>query len=226
MTKEIPQCENWLPSKTIADVQPIAGADRITAYRINGWYVVDQIGRFTVGETVLYIEPDAFVPHSLAPFLSDGKEPDVYEGITGQRLRTKRLNGVYSQGIILPNTFPNKNVGDDVTDELGIVKWEKPIPASLQGLAKGQFPSSCPKTDEERVQNLMAEWHDYVPHAWEVTEKLEGMSTTFGLDGDEFVCCSRNLSLQEAWHSVQWQFARLQRLEEKMRELALKNIFI
>jgi len=41
--------------------------------------------------------------------------------------------------------------GLDVTEMLGIQKWEAPIPAQLQGQAAGMFPTSLiPKTDQER----------------------------------------------------------------------------
>ena len=38
--------------------------------------------------------------------------------------------------------------GSDITDILGVEKYELEIPAQLQGLVKGSFPSFIHKTDD------------------------------------------------------------------------------
>ena len=87
----------------IAEIKEIEGADKICSYGILGWYVTDQIGKYKVGDLVVYVEADAFVPNSLAPFLTkEGKEPKVFNGVLGERLRTVKLRGVLSQGLLLP----------------------------------------------------------------------------------------------------------------------------
>ena len=156
--------------RKIAEVRSIENADKIQAYRVDGWFVVDSVDKYKVGDLVTYIEIDSFVPHELAPFLSKGKEPREFEGVKGERLRTIRLKGQVSQGLLLPIThevnvawshnffnfegFKPLEEGDDVTATLGILKYEKPLPAALTGTAKGNFPSFIPKTDQERIQNL------------------------------------------------------------------------
>ena len=158
--------------RPIREIKSIPGADAICAYRVDSWWVVDSIGKYAVGEMVVYCEPDSWIPHELAPFLSKGQEPREYDGIKGERLRTVKLRGQVSQGLILPithelqvefsHTFQNfegarsLDEGDEVTEMLGIVKYEPPVPACLAGVVKGAFPSCFPKTDEERIQNLTA----------------------------------------------------------------------
>ncbi|MGZ7204990.1 hypothetical protein ACXWOS_11120, partial [Streptococcus pyogenes] len=44
-------------------------------------------------------------------------------------------------------------IGYDLTELLGVVKWDPPLPASLGGTARGNFPSFIYKTDQERIQN-------------------------------------------------------------------------
>jgi tRNA-binding EMAP/Myf-like protein len=44
------------------------------------------------------------VPTEIAPFLSKGKEPRVFNGVKGERLRTVKLRGVQSQGLLLKLT--------------------------------------------------------------------------------------------------------------------------
>lgn len=167
--------------RRIADIQPIDGADAIEVATIDGWKVVVKRGEFTVGDLAVYLEIDSWVPHELAPFLSKGQEPRVYNGVKGERLRTIKLRGQVSQGLLLPvessgslhiiewscagkslvmdaldgNFDPE---GFDATEILGIQKWEAPIPAQLQGQAAGMFPTSLiPKTDQERIQNCFGD---------------------------------------------------------------------
>jgi RNA ligase (TIGR02306 family) len=90
--------------------------------------------------------------------------------------------------------------GQDVTEMLGIVKFEPPVPAELAGKVKGYFPSFIRKTDEERVQNLTkeyAEWAITSAHKFYAAEKLDGSSATFYIKDGVFGVCSRNLELAE-----------------------------
>jgi RNA ligase (TIGR02306 family) len=85
--------------------------------------------------------------------------------------------------------------GIDVTNILGIIKWDPPMPAELAGIAKGNFPSFIPKTDEERIQNLSKRYDKMRTQKYYVTEKLDGTSATFYVRDGEFGVCSRNLDL-------------------------------
>lgn len=87
--------------RKIVEVKLIEGADFIIAYRVDNWWVVDTVGKYVVGDLVIYIEPDSWVPIDLAPFLSKGKEPREYNGVKGEKLRTIRLRGTWSQGILI-----------------------------------------------------------------------------------------------------------------------------
>ena len=201
----------------IQEVKPIPDADAIEAYRVLGWWVVGKKGEHQVGDFVVYIELDTWVPHELAPFLSKGKEPREYDGVLGERLRTVKLRGQVSQGLLLNIndmfyfddeillfvTKPKNLVtpyqtlieGTDITDMFGFQKWDPPLPAQLQGQARGNFPTSLiPKTDQSRIQNCF----DDISHDddYEVTIKLDGSSmTVFKWEGDLRIC-SRNLELK------------------------------
>ena len=90
--------------RRITEINSIEGADLIEAISIGGWTVVAQKAMgYKVNDLVVYLEIDSFVPTEVAPFLTqEGKEPKEYLGIKGERLRTKKLKGVVSQGLILP----------------------------------------------------------------------------------------------------------------------------
>jgi RNA ligase (TIGR02306 family) len=110
--------------------------------------------------------------------------------------------------------------GLDVSFPLNIIKWEKPMNAQLAGMARGNFPTQIPKTDQERVQNLKKEIASACETGlhFEVTEKLEGSSMTVYLIDGVFGVCSRNLDLKETEGNAFWQVARRDNIEEKMRE--------
>ena len=200
--------------RRIDAVRPIEGADAIECAVVGGWTVVVKKGEYSAGDLAVYCEIDSWIPHELAPFLSRGQEPREYEGRRGERLRTVKLRGQLSQGLLLPYATCGKICaeGEDVAGLLGIVKWEAPIPAQLAGEVRGAFPGFMPKTDQERIQNLSAEFETWTNLAWEVTEKLDGASmTVYAHDGDVGVC-SRNLNLRDTDSNTLWQVAHREQI--------------
>lgn len=209
--------------RVIDAIGPIDGADAIEVATVGGWKVVVKKGEFTVGDRAVYCEIDSWIPTELAPFLSKGKEPREFEGVKGERLRTVKLRGQLSQGLLLnlddvlsgTNSFQD---GDDVSEVLNIRKWEMPMNAQLAGLVKGTFPSQIPKTDQERVQNLKKEIVSAEGMMFEVTEKLEGSSMTCYLIDGEFGVCSRNMDLKRDENNAFWATAIREDVESKMRD--------
>ena len=236
--------------QVISDIRPVEGADMIEIVVVDGWKVVSKKGEYAVGDLCVYCEIDSFLP--IRPefeFLrksSYRKMGDVW----GFRLRTIKLRGQVSQGLVLPLTIlegygeyklgyskqpwgkqlqigPYDNAlvieeGLDVTSYLGIIKYEPPIPAELAGKVKGLFPSFIPKTDEERIQNLVGryeEWKYQSKHQFYATEKLDGSSATFYVKDGQFGVCSRNLELLETEENTFWKVAREMDLETKMKSL-------
>jgi len=202
---------------------PIEGADAIECAVVGGWKVVTKKGEYKVGSRAVYCEIDSWIPHKLAPFLSKGKEPREFEGIQGERLRTIKLRGQLSQGLLLnlDDVIPWTNsyqIDEDVSEVLGIIKWEKPINAQLAGICKGNFPTLIPKTDQERVQNLTKEIAVAQGSVYEVTEKLEGSSMTCYLIAGEFGVCSRNMDLKRDENNSFWQVAIRNDIENLMRQ--------
>jgi RNA ligase (TIGR02306 family) len=207
--------------RKIDALRPIEGADAIECAIVGGWTVVVKKGEYTAGDLAVYCEIDSFIPTAIAPFLTKpGHYTKTFEGVEGERLRTMKLRGQLSQGLLLPmQVAEGSEEGADVSDILGITKYEAPVPAELAGEVKGMFPSMIPKTDQERVQNLkaeLAEWFAEDLH-WEVTEKLEGSSmTVYCIDGEVGVC-SRNLDLKRNPDNSLWRAAIKYDLEEKLK---------
>lgn len=195
--------------RVISQLKPIKDADLIEVAVIDGWEVVIKKGEFNVNDLCVYFEIDSWIPTELAPFLSKGKEPREYKGIKGERLRTIKLKGQISQGLVLPresvltHDFENPVEGADVTEYLNILKWEREIPAQLAGKMAGNFPSFIPKTDQERIQNYGRTLEKLEgKQLWEVSEKLDGSSMTVFRYQDspddevKFGVCSRNYELK------------------------------
>ena len=90
--------------ETISEVLPHNNADLLELVKVRGWQVVIRKGEFKQGDLVVFCEIDSWIPNELAPFLSKGNEPREYEGVKGERLRTVRLRGEISSGLILKIT--------------------------------------------------------------------------------------------------------------------------
>jgi len=90
--------------ETISEVLPHNNADLLELVKVRGWQVVIRKGEFKQGDLVVFCEIDSWIPNELAPFLSKGNEPREYEGEKGERLRTVRLRGEISSGLILKIT--------------------------------------------------------------------------------------------------------------------------
>lgn len=187
--------------RTISALNPIEGADAIVCAQVDGWECVVKKDEFKVGDKCVYIEIDSIVPASnkVFEFLESRK----------YRVRTIKLKGQVSQGLCLPiDLFPNimkKKVDTDVTDDLGIVKydpqaqkerqesgkkdsfivkflmrykWFRAIRRHLSDSTKG-FPSHIvSKTDEERIQNMTSILRNNAGVLVSATEKLDGQSYT------------------------------------------------
>lgn len=209
----------------VRKLEPIVGADAIQKAQILGWEVVVKKGEFQEGDFCVYCEIDSVLPEKPAfAFLKPH----------GMRIRTIRLRGQISQGICFPLTVLPADLeiqeGKEVTEELGITKYDPPMPANLAGIAKGPFPSFIPKTDETRVQILQDRLNHFKGEACYLTEKLDGASATYYHREGTFGVCSRNLELLPDTKNSLWQYAEQIQLAEKLagldRDIALQGEII
>jgi RNA ligase (TIGR02306 family) len=198
----------------IKALESIVDADAIEKATVLGWQLVVKKGEFKVGDLCVYCEIDSLFP--------DKPEFEFLKP-RGMRIRTIRLRGQISQGIcfplsILPKTF--EVIEDkDCTEELGIVKYEPPIPACLNGKVRGNFPSFIPKTDETRVQVLQKLLDACIDEQCVITEKLDGSSVTYFIKDGVLGVCSRNLELSEDENNSLWKVARALDIENKLKSL-------
>lgn len=210
----------------ILNISPIPGADAIEVATVQNWKVVTKKGEYKVGDLCIYCEIDSFLPiREEFEFLRKSSYRNL-QGNEGFRLKTIKLRGQVSQGLLLPLSIlgdeKSYSVGDEVTADLGIVKYEPPLPPGSSGTIKGAFPSFVPKTDEERVQNLTEEYETYKNQVFYITEKLDGTSITCYFNDGEFGVCQRNYELEET-ENMYWDSVKKLNIREKLTNLN-KNI--
>lgn len=219
--------------KTIDRIDPILKADAIETAVIGGWKIVIKKNEFLVGDAVIYIEIDSALPTSVPEFafLAARSEKTVLnpqnEEVAVHVLRTAKLRGQISQGLILPMGFglTKDSTPEEVSarfDELGVFKYEPPLP--LGGSVQvGAFPNKfARKTDSERVQNLTDQFLQSLdPTEWVATEKIDGTSATFWKVDGELHAAGRNWELSLDGGHAHAQVARQYKLDEIIPENGL-----
>lgn len=213
----------------VAAVSPIAQADRIELARVAGWQCVVKKGEVQAGALGVYFEIDA-VPPDTAQFSwlwQQKHAPAPQPRPATFRIRTLRLRGTLSQGLLLPLEglgLGDVAEGDDVTERLGVGKYEPPAPSGM-GEYRGPFPGVVPKTDEQRVQSAPGVLDELRGKPFVATVKCDGTSATFvQVDGALHVC-GRNHSILEG-DNLYWYVAKKRRIAEvlaKAPHLALQG---
>lgn len=200
-------------------------ADSLEIARVLGWQCVVKKGEFKEGELIVYFEVDSLLPElPQFEFLRDKK----------YRIKTIKLRGQFSQGLIMPLSildglkFPDDTrenpvyewtEGQEVTTLLGVTKHEPYVSPNLAGEVKGTFPGFLQKSDQTRVQILRPLLEKYKGIKCSVSEKLDGASVTLFIKDGEFGVCSRNLELRETEINSIWKWARKNDVENKLKEL-------
>lgn len=201
--------------EVIDSLQPIEGADRIEIAMIGGWQVVVQKGLHNVGDQVAYFEVDSLLPTDNPAFASltsiSSKLLFEINGKGYARIKTIKLRGQISQGYIVPLRDINNHpvavyqTGTDLTQELGVLKYEAREEREMNNAgsrtntrAPGtmDFPSFIPKTDQNRIQNVVPRFNQArdAGEEFEKTFKLDGSSmTVYMKDGVNYVA-SRNVA--------------------------------
>ncbi len=217
----------------IVSVEPIAGADRIEIARVLGWRCVVKKGEVAPGDLCVYFEIDSFLPiDERFEFLRQGSYRNSELLGEGFRLRTQRFRGEVSQGLVLPlSILPDPaegsyTEGDDVTEVLGVRKWEIPETATQGGTIVADFPAAVPKTDETRVQAEPALLAEFAGQPYYITTKMDGTSVTMCRLGGEFKVCGHNYEYADDGACPFWQFAHEHELDRRLADLGLDDIAI
>lgn len=196
-------------SRKLASIQIIGAinehtnADKLVIATVLGWNVVcSKDDNLKPGDKVIYFEIDSLLPadKKWTQFMKEKKF----------RLKTAKLRGELSQGLIMPlkileeyslPTDPEKYVeGQDLTSVLQIVKYlndaDEDLPTGKKG-GSSTFPTDYGfvKTDEPRIQSSPKLIEEFKGKPYYATLKYDGTSSTYFMDYEkdkEFYICSRN----------------------------------
>jgi len=222
--------------RVVRELTPIEGADKIELAKVDGWQCVVKKGQFQTGEKALYFEIDSMIPATdqRFAFLSRGKVVKRY------RIKSVKLRGALSQGLLIPiSDLTNEERlrifdGETPTEVLSVEKYEPVIP--MGGTQKGTFPTHLvPKTDQERIQNMVSALEGRSSHEFEITEKLDGTSCTFfsytaegPILGDQLRTgvCSRNWEMQILDENIYAKQYNKLGIHDKLRGLGGRHIAI
>ena len=169
---------------TINEIKPIEGADNIEQVVVGGWNCIAQKNTYKINDFVIVATTDAIIPVEL----SDAMAVTNYLR-KGQRVRTVKLRGVYSECLLIPMKFNKQSLGDnysegkDMMEIMGIFKYEPPV-KQIQ-LASGRkikykdnpnFHVYYKFPNLKNVKGMFTE-EDYV----EITRKIHGTNARYGI---------------------------------------------
>lgn len=263
MTRKLVTC------RTVSAIKPIEGADNICLAIVDGWQCVVKKGEFEPGDRGLYFEIDSFLPAEDPRFKFLEKNFITYKNRRGARVKTIKLRGQLSQGLMLPkHLFPEIvgnewNTEEDLSEAFKVIKWdaEEAESANISRVSLGkqtwltkkvnkikhlyvfkylkpvfdylcdrypnlfykkgdrQFPSFIPKTDEERIQNLVNKIDFNSDTKYRVSVKLDGSSLTAYSYMGRIGVCSRNFDLQRSSTNKYWNAVEADHLIHAISDL-------
>lgn len=205
----------------VIEVFPHPNADALEFVKVLGYQCIVPKGKWNVDDWCVLIQPDTVLP--------DAQWAKVYKE-KSNRVKAIRLRGEWSFGIvedlsIIPHSFGfeffAKPEGEEVSECIGVTKYESPQPNNLE--AKGGLPFGIPKTDEERWQNLQID--RYIGRPCIVTQKIDGQSFTAYYKDGQFGITGRTQEMKPEYDNHFTRNAVKYDLERKLRDYG-KNIAI
>ncbi|CAM9117848.1 unnamed protein product [Ectocarpus fasciculatus] len=217
-------------------VLPIPDADKICLAEINGWQCVIKKNEFVEGDHAIYYSIDT-VPDPADPNFDTVRQ-------RGGRIKTIRLRGVLSQGMLSPLSWLSDRghdtselvEGEDVTDRMGLIKYiseeerDQYFPGGVgadSDDSRSGFPREVPKTDENRLQNNPKLLEYIAGRNIVITRKEDGCSGTFMWKDGVFHLCGRNFTYHEPTGTNRnyYLIAAKLNIESRMRDLG-RNIAV
>lgn len=159
----------------LVGVEPHPNADRLGLAVFGDYRVVVAKGSFNTGDLVAYLPEASIIPVWLQHEL--GVVGKLY-GSKKNRVKAVSLRGVVSQGLVY-KARDYWQEGDDVAEELGVTKWEPPVPERLAGEV---FNAGADRTIRYDIENYRkAPQHMPIGANVVMTEKVHGTFACFGV---------------------------------------------
>ena len=201
----------------VRDVYPHSNADTLELVKVLNYQCVVKKDSYQIGEKIIFIQPDTVLPES--------EWSEIYRKDSSKRVRAKRLRGEWSFGIVeklslLPaGIFPdNYEIGQDVSETLGIIKYEPPAPTDLR--IKRNLPFGIPKTDEDRYQNVNL--REYYGKSIDITLKVDGQSASYYYKDGECGVLARTFQLKPEYSNNYTDHIQRYNIFEKLKQYCTK----
>ena len=203
----------------VVDTSEIDGADNIVSIDVvcgkaGRWKAVVRKDEVKLGDVVRVYLQDAILP-----------DREEFEFMKGRKMRVRicKFKGAYSECLVMPlrdGETEMWQVGDDVTEYEGVVKYEKQLPPGMTGDSAGSFPGFINRTDEVNFQSKEDLVEALKGKPYYITVKYDGTSGTAYLLGTEtgeieYGVCSRNLRKKEG-NNIYWNMAAKYELLKKL----------
>ncbi len=208
----------------IKSVDPIPGADFIVRIGVKGWFTVAKKDEFKVGDPCVYFEVDSILP-----------EAPEFEFMRARKFRVKtmKFRKQIAQGLAMPlkevsalwkdgspllveDDIVQFEEGQDLTEVIGVTKYEPPVPVCLEGKIIGRRPGFVPRTEEARIQSYPGLIDEFSGKLAYSTVKLDGTSISifYSPVQKELGVCSRNMQILEDDNNIYWKVVNKYQLKE------------
>lgn len=213
---------NWKVSKEKIEVFSHPNADALLLGKVGSYQVVIQKGLYNDGDVVVFAPEKSILSGDIKT------EFEKYlVGTNKDRVKAVRLRGEISSGIIIPNhLLPDLSefeIGEDISEKIGITHYEPPIPTQLAGKVKPFTMSHIGQHDCEHVGvyvNELIQGERVV-----LSEKLHGSQNIIAhnVDTNETIVSSKGmikkgLVLQEEDSNTYWIACRNDDIINKIRK--------
>ena len=214
----------------VKKISAIPDSDFLELAHIMGWQCVVKKEEFKEGELGVYYEVDSFLPlDDRYEFLRNSSYRDNENNGRGFRIRTVKMRGQLSQGLLLPiEKFPELEgcgEGVDVTEKLNVKKWYIPETANAGGTIIGERPFGIPASDEIRIQSALELIERLKGKPYYITTKMDGTSGIVYFIEGKIGCCSRNKEIKDEEAALYWTQVYKYGLKEKLSQLE-KNLVL
>ena len=209
---------------------PNPEVEKLEVGLVKAWPVVIPKNTYSEGELVVFIVIDSIVPNRPEFAFMERQKFRVWNA---------RFKGSASAGLVMPLSLANsflQNVsdgiagsltevhdwveGEDVSELIGVTKYERPFDPTMGGKQKGNFPTDLISiTDQENglsYPEVFSELED--GEELYITQKADGSSTTFITQNGSFKACSRRFEMMEN-EGFPWSAANKYDLKNKMLAL-------
>jgi len=211
----------WKVSKEKIELFTHPDANALVIGKVGSYQVVVQKGLYNDGDEVIFA-PEKSVLSGLIKI-----EFEKYlVGPNKDRVKAVRLRGEISSGVIIPpflvEDMDQYELGEDISEKLGITHYEPPIPTQLAGKVKSFQMDHIGSHDCEHVgvyANELVQGERVV-----LTEKVHGSQFILGhdIEKDETIISSKGmlkkgLILEESDDNTYWIASKNDNLVEKIK---------